>query len=100
MRKALKSTFSKYAFGREGGGHLKEYSMYALIMLAILDDRLPGTWGSDFEICHKAQHLFCRWKERAVKTSSAMFPFRLVSPGHCCLMGNHTTFPWRQQRAV
>ena len=24
-----KSTFSKYSFGREGGGHQKEYSVYA-----------------------------------------------------------------------
>ena len=24
-----KSTFSKYCFGREGGGHKKEYSLYA-----------------------------------------------------------------------
>ena len=26
---SLKLTFSKYSFGREGGGHKKEYSVYA-----------------------------------------------------------------------
>ena len=29
-KRGLKSTFSKYSFGREGVGHKKEYSVYAL----------------------------------------------------------------------
>ena len=34
----VKSTFSKYSFGREGGGHKKSALCMLFIMLTIMDD--------------------------------------------------------------
>ena len=35
---SVKSTFSKYSFGREGGGHKKSALCMLFIMLTIMDD--------------------------------------------------------------
>ena len=35
---SVKSTFSKYSFGREGGGHRKSALCTLFIMLTIVDD--------------------------------------------------------------
>ena len=35
---SVKSTFSKYSFGREGGGHKKSALCTLFIMLTIMDD--------------------------------------------------------------
>ena len=38
FEKDSKSTFSKYSFGTEGGDNRKEYSLYVLDNVTILDD--------------------------------------------------------------